>query len=174
MRNNIQVRAVHIEGKLNEIADYISFADGSFPTIGSQGIFNSFRHSGGVLLHHFKHEIDVLLDNSVAPSTARQYEVALNQFRGFRLQFDIEEAWPAPLQDIMVFIAHMYRNGLSHSTVNCYISGLSFYSQINNFEDFTQMFLVRKMIEGMKRTRSKCDTRLSITKEWLRNIMSIL
>lgn len=74
----------------------------------------------------------------------------------------------------MVFIAHMYRNGLSHSTVNCYISGLSFYSKINNIEDFTQMFIVRKMIVGMKRTRSKCDTQLPITRELLKKIMAIL
>lgn len=65
----------------------------------------------------------------------------------------------------MVFIAHMYRNGLSHSTVNCYT---------NNLEDFTQMFIVRKMIEGMKRTRSKCDIRLPITRDLLKKIMSIV
>lgn len=83
----------------------------------------------------------------MAPSTARQYDVALKIFTEFRFLFGIEDIWPVPLQDIIGFIAHMFKKGFSYSTVNCYISGLSFYNQINNYEDHTQMFIVRKMID---------------------------
>jgi hypothetical protein len=49
-----------------------------------------------------------------------------------------------PLEDIMSFIAYMFRLELSHSTINCYISGLSFHHKISNLTDNTQLFVVRK------------------------------
>jgi len=101
--------------------------------------------------------------------------LSLNHFNEFRKQFGLKNSWPAPVQDIMSFIASMYRRGLSFSTVNCYISGLSFYNKINNFEDYTQMFIVRKMIEGIKRSKLHGkDHRLPITRELLNIILSIL
>ena len=123
---------------------------------------------------HFKVEIDTLLDNSVAPSTARQYDVALKCFTEFRFLFGIEDIWPVPLQDIIGFIAHMFKKGLSYSTVNCYISGLSFYNKINNYENHTQMFIVRKMIDGIKRTTFKKDARLPITRDLFCRILGVL
>jgi hypothetical protein len=75
----------------------------------------------------------------------------------------------------MSFIASMYRRGLSFSTVNCYISDLSFYNKINNFEDYTQMFIVSKMIEGIKCSKlHEKDHRLPIIRELLNRILSIL
>ena len=69
----------------------------------------------------------------------------------------------------------MHRRGLLFSTVNCYISGLSFDNKFNNFEDYTQMFIVRKMIEGIKRSKlHEKDHRLPITRELLNRILSIL
>lgn len=88
--------------------------------------------------------------------------------------FGIEDIWPVPLQDIIGFIAHMFKKGFSYSTVNCYISGLSFYNQINNYEDHTQMFIVRKMIDGIKRTTFKKDARLPITWNLFCRILGVL
>jgi hypothetical protein len=39
--------------------------------------------------------------------------------------------WPVPLQDIIALIKFMFKSGLAHSTVSCYISGLSFHNKIN-------------------------------------------
>jgi len=69
----------------------------------------------------------------------------------------------------------MYTLNLSHSTVSCYISGLSFYNKVNDFEDNTQKFVIRKMIEGIKRSKSKrSDTRLPITRDLLAKILNSL
>ena len=51
----------------------------------------------------------------------------------------------------MYYLAYLFDNGFSHSTVSCYISGLGFYCKINDMEDF----VVRKTLEGIKRSRPK-------------------
>lgn len=116
-----------------------------------------------------------MLKHSVAPSTAKAYNRALEFFENFRVNFGFDKIWPAPLQDIVNFIAHMFKSGLSHSTVNTYISGLSFFSRLNNYEDYTNKFIVRKLIDGVKRSRSpQLDTRLPISRELLYRIISVL
>ncbi|CAG2217183.1 unnamed protein product [Mytilus edulis] len=46
---------------------------------------------------------------------------------------------------------------------------------MNDFEDFTQKFIIKKMMEGVNRTRPKIrDSRLPITKELLLLIVKIL
>ena len=93
---------------------FISFSDGSIQKIGSNGRSNSIRYSGRVLVNDFQTEIDRLLQLSVAPSTARQYGVALRLFNEFRREHMLETIWPVPLEDIMSFIAYMFRLELSH------------------------------------------------------------
>ena len=96
-------------------------------------------------------------------------------FYEFRLKFGLHITWPAPIYDIVCFIAELYQNGLSHSTISCYLSGVSFYHKINNLEDNSQKFVVRKMLEGMKRSVGrKPDSRLPITKVLLKRIILCL
>ena len=83
--------------------------------------------------------------------------------------------WPVPLQNIVAFIVFMFKSGLAHSTVSCYISGLSFHTRINEFDDNTQKFVVKKLIDGNKRSKSpQKDSRLPITMELLVKILSVL
>ena len=91
MRFNIQVRALHIEGKLNDIADSISFSNGSFQVASPQRRPCPIRYSCGVHDNHFQSDIDHLLKNSVSSSTARQYELSLNHFNDFRKQFGLKK-----------------------------------------------------------------------------------
>lgn len=86
----------------------------------------------------------------------------------------MKDIWPVPLQEIMFYISYLFKSGRSYSTVSCYLAGLSYHNKMNNFEDNTQRFIVRKMIEGIKRSRSCKDTRLPITREILNSIISIL
>ena len=160
---NIQVRALHIEGKLNDIADSLSrFQMDRFRLL----VPKADPAPSDIPVGFMTTISNLLLKNSVSLSTARQYELSLSHFNEFRKQFGLKNIWPAPVQDIMSFIASMYRRGLSFSTVNCYISGLSFYNKINNFEDCTQMFIVRKMIERIKRSKlHEKDHRLPITRD---------
>ena len=96
-------------------------------------------------------------------------------FRFFRKDLGLPLIWPAPLQDIAAFVAHMYKLGLSYSTINSYMSDLSFYCKLNDFEDNTNRFIVRKLIDGVKRSRSpQIDNRLPIAKELLGRVIFVL
>ena len=79
------------------------------------------------------------------------------------------------LQDITAFVAYMYKLGLSHSTINSCMYGLRVYCKLNDFEDNTNRFIVRKLIDGIKRSRSsQIDNRLPISKELLGRISFVL
>lgn len=114
------------------------------------------------------------MQNSLAPSTIKTYQHGLDLFGAFRKEIGLLEIWPVPLNDIIFYMCHLYKNGFSFSTVNCYLGGLSFFSKLNNFEDNTQKFVVRKMVDGIKRTRSNKDARLPITRELLSKLLTIL
>lgn len=92
-----------------------------------------------------------LLINSLAPSTQKAYLHSMDIFVKFRENHGFSDVWPIPLDDLTSFIVYMFRKKLSHSTVSGYISGLSYFNKINNLEDNTQKFVVRKLIEGIKR-----------------------
>lgn len=65
--------------------------------------------------------------------------------------------------------------GTAASTVKSYISGLSFFSNINNYTDCFNAFVVRKLLEGMKRSqRRPKDARLPITRDLLSKIYNVL
>lgn len=83
--------------------------------------------------------------------------------------------WPVPLYDLCSFIAYLFQEHFSHSSIKCYLAGISFYSKVNEFEDNTQKFTVKKMLEGINRSRVKGkDPRLPITKELLQLILKFL
>ncbi|KAK6165930.1 hypothetical protein SNE40_022736 [Patella caerulea] len=93
----------------------------------------------------------------------------------FRQSFGIPAVWPLQIADITSFIVFLFRSGVSHSTVKCYISGLSFHSQINNLPDPTNSYLIKKILEGFKRSKGPTtDTRLPITYQLLTNIIGSL
>ena len=87
----------------------------------------------------------------------------------------MEKLWPIPLDHITQFIAYQSCLGIAPSTVKCYVSALSFYNKLDNCEDFTQHFVVKKMLDGMTRLRARgSDCRYPITYELLRKIVEIL
>lgn len=63
---------------------------------------------------------------------------------------------------------------MSHSTVNCFLSGISMYHKINDWEDNTQRFIIKKLKEGFKRSTRTKDSRLPITRDILTQIMQLL
>ena len=79
------------------------------------------------------------------------------------------------LQDITAFVAYMYKLGLSHSTINSCMYGLRVYCKLNDFEDNTNRFIVRKLIDGVKRSRSpQIDNSVPISKDLLGRIIFVL
>ncbi|CAG2212893.1 unnamed protein product [Mytilus edulis] len=124
----------------------------------------------------FRTRMNHLLINSLAPSTQKAYLHSMDIFVKFRENHGFSDVWPIPLDDLTSFIVYMFRKKLSHSTVSGYISGLSYFNKINNLEDNTQKFVVRKLIEGIKRLGgpNQKDTRLPITRDILEKLLRSL
>ena len=86
----------------------------------------------------------------------------------------MSQSWPAPLNDILFYIAYLSHTNHSPSTVVTYISGLSHFHKLHNFPDNTQVFVVGKMI-GLKRKRpSQPDVRVPISLDLLKRLITSL
>ena len=59
--------------------------------------------------------------------------------------------WPVSENELMSFVSYLYNRGLYWSTVNNYLSALSFHNKINKYVDNTQSFVIRNMVDGLKR-----------------------
>lgn len=69
----------------------------------------------------------------------------------------------------------MFQSGTAYSTIRSYISGLSFFLKLNDYDDLTKKFVIGKLLDGAKRIRGKSnDSRLPITKPLLNNIIRVL
>lgn len=129
----------------------------------------------GVFENYFKPVVSSLIYSSLAPSTLEVYQRGLALFQEFRLKFALADIFPIPLIDLLSFIAYLFQQNLSHSTISCYVAGLGFFSKVNSYEDMSQKFVVRKLLEGIKRSRPKrSDVRLPITRDMLKAIITSL
>jgi hypothetical protein len=103
------------------------------------------------------------------------YSRGLTQFEQFLTEFCLQPIWPFSVDHILRFITHLYQPKITHSTISCYLSGITFYSKINRFKDSTQEFVVRKALEGAKRiVGAMSDSRLPITRDILISLITVL
>lgn len=112
-------------------------------------------------------EIEHLTLSSLAPNTKLVYSNGLNAFTKFRNQYNLKSIWPPPIDQLRTFVANLSLKITSHSTVSCYLSAVGFQCKLMDVMDTTQIFLLRKMLEGIKRTIGKKDCRLPITEDLL-------
>ena len=62
-----------------------------------------------------------------------------------------------------LYIAFMYQQNISGSTLTTYISAISYVHKIKGLQDTTKHFMVIKALEGVRKRRPVQDTRLPIT-----------
>lgn len=121
------------------------------------------------------HVIDNLVAQSVAPNTLQTYKRGLSTFNEFRFDNSLPVIWPVPLNDILQFIVFLVQSNLAHSSISCYLAGISFFGKINDFEDILQKIIVKKVLEGIKRYKGHMqDQRLPITLDLLTKVIGIL
>ena len=60
---------------------------------------------------------------------------------------------PLTLSSVINFKAWMSLNGHKSLTIVSYISGISYYLKLNGWVDVTEVFIVRKMLKGLQRSR---------------------
>ncbi len=119
-------------------------------------------------------EISKLLYNGFAEKSHRAYELGLKIFRKFAEELHVEITWPVPVDIIMKFIAFLSLNGYACKSIQLYISSISYWHKINNFEDPTRAYVVQKLIEGHRRLHNRVDSRLAITIDILNNLLKVL
>lgn len=108
----------------------------------------------------------------MANNTWKIYNTAIESFNAFRRLYNLDQAWPASIEHLAHFIAYLSHKGLSVSTVVTYISGISHFQKLHNFNDSTKSFIITKLIEGFRRKHPQCpDIRVPITTEMLRRII---
>ena len=105
----------------------------------------------------------------MADSTWKTYKTAVESFQSFRKLYNLQDTCPAPLYDLLFYIAYMSHTGLSASTITTYISGISTMHILNGHTDNTKSFLVTKILEG-----SKADLRLPVSMNLLKRLIQSL
>lgn len=111
----------------------------------------------------------------MAQKTWKTYNTAVESFKNFRSAYNLHDIWPAPLSDLIFYIAFLSFKGLSASTVLTYMSGISYQHKIQDLTDSTKSFLVGKTLEGLKRSNpKKPDLRVPISIDLLRKLIRSL
>lgn len=115
-----------------------------------------------------------LLAASFASNSQIVYENALLAFKTFRQNYNFSHIWPAPVEHVILFISYCFDLGYSPSTITTYLSGIGSYHKLLNLYDPTAAFIIKKMLEGCRRTRPRKDVRAPITEAILQKICSLL
>jgi hypothetical protein len=98
------------------------------------------------------------------------YQNAKNTLEHFRQKFKLDQIWPSHITHIVNCIHHMPTDIYSAAQ-----SGLNFSKNIHEHIDYTQSFVVQKLLAVVSKTNKRNDIRKIITKiiiEALPNICS--
>ena len=71
-------------------------------------------------------------------------------------------------------MAHLSQNGYAYRTAGCHLAAISYVCKINNLKDNTHAFIIRKVLEGMKKLQNRADMRKPITFEVLQSLTKSL
>ena len=119
--------------------------------------------------------MNYLIDQSISDNTKKVYSQALDAFRLFLIEHSLPVCWPPTLLLLVQFIAHLSKfKKCSFSTIQSYLSGISFFLKLNNLPDLTHAFVIQKMVCGLRRTRPVKDTRMPVTLDLLKTIIRAL
>lgn len=105
----------------------------------------------------------VLLGSSRAQNTMRTYALAWSTFHIFRGDYQFDTLQAPDIEHVALFISYMSWHKFAATTIASYVSGLSFYLRSNGKEDVTQLFPIRRLIDGCRRRHSREDVRCPIT-----------
>lgn len=114
--------------------------------------------------------VNRLLSASLAGNTHLVYDNALQAFNKFRQQYTIVDIWPVPAYQVALFVSFCFEQGYAPSTIRTYLSGISFLHKLHNWNDPTDLFVIRKLLEGCRRIRLRSDVRAPITEAILKSI----
>lgn len=100
--------------------------------------------------------------------------MGLNSFQQFLTVHGLSFQFPVTQSLLIDYIAYMFEEGYSFSTIKSYISGIGCFLKFHNQMDVSQKFLIKKMLSGFARLDSKKDKRKPITFDILRDIIKAM
>ena len=106
-----------------------------------------------------------LLGSALTDSSRRQYQRAWAVFRQFYCRFYGSENPILPLVPncIPLFISYLSFRKMAYSTINSYLSAISYVHKLKGLRDPTKSFLIQKLLTALSRQRA-ADIRLPVTK----------
>ena len=117
----------------------------------------------------------LLFKASIAPATAATYSRMLSHYGQFcNIHFPGMHLFPSTQNMVSQFIAKLFLQNLSPSTIASYLSAISFAHKAHNISDPTDDFIIKKILKGVQNIRGHSDTRLPITGTILRKLIDSL
>ncbi|CAG2188547.1 unnamed protein product [Mytilus edulis] len=101
-------------------------------------------------------EVEKLVHFSMAKNTWKTYKTALESLAKFSKEYDLNVSWPIQIDVLTRFIAYLSYSGLTSSTINTYLSGISHKHKLLGVTDTTCTFIVSK-IPFVKQTQGPSD-----------------
>lgn len=101
---------------------------------------------------------------ALSPSTTSSYERMISRYSKFCTGFfSNRPVFPSTHDMLSQFIASLYLDNLSPSTIASYISAISFAHKCKEYHDPTTSFLIKKILKGVQNVKGTTDSRLPIT-----------
>ena len=75
--------------------------------------------------------------------------------------------WPLPLDYVSLYVAYLYKEGASESTIRGALSVIAWQHNLRGLPDPTKDFLLKKMLVGLKRTLPQAKKVFPISKDLL-------
>ena len=176
MKYNVQfkVKVKHVPGKDNVIADKLSrFTDypgTRIPTITAQ------RTSFAAPSHQtINAALTELIASSLNPQSRSIYKRNMDKYLQFCHTYFAASIAPTVDMGILChYIAYLHLQGLSASTVRSAVSSLNFIHQLAGGQDFSDNFILKKVLSGVSKSNPSIDTRLPITKDILVKLCQVI
>lgn len=110
----------------------------------------------------------------MAENTLKKYSHGISSFERFSCKNNYGLVWPPATSTIAAYIASMSLNHYSYSTVSGHVAAISYKCKVNGLNDNTKQFLIKSLLEGLRRTRKTHDIRSPITYEILEKLIQSL
>lgn len=104
-------------------------------------------------VEHLQRRARQLLLTGIARNSTSTYNTSISAFGKFRSFYGLPKQLPIPVPQIILFMSFCFEKGLSPKSISTYIAGINYYHKLCGFYDLSNVFLIRKLLEGCHRSR---------------------
>lgn len=119
--------------------------------------------SSNVIPQNIQLEKERLVTASLSGNTHKRYNLGVESFTHFCKSTYCVMRWPPNVDQLTEYIAFMSLQNYSFSMIDGHISAISYVNKFNGWNDNTKVYIVKIMLEGLKRIRNQHDARYPVT-----------